>query len=317
MVLSHRGLSVFLFYCHLGICGGIYAFFFIKNVMKDLWNDIQTQINSLMRKGNYFCYGKSEMGQKLVGFYFGKGKRKILLQGATHAREYITTLFLLKLCRYLECQHIDGMVVVCPLVNPDGVKISLCGEKSVDKRHSAIIKNILKKCDYQLIKCNARGVDININFDAHWGMGKKNFFGFASNENYLGERPASESETKALVRLTKEFQPDVTLSYHSKGEVIYYGVEGQKLSKLETKLLGIIKRETRYRACKTKDSCGGYKDFCIEKLNIPSFTIEVGNEKLSHPLGISSLNDIFEQNKDVILKLLKCINDDFWQEYMR
>ena len=278
--------------------------------MKDLWNNIQSQVKSLMRRGNYFCYGKSEMGQRLVGFCFGHGKKKILVQGATHAREYITTLFLLKLCRYLAGIHIDGRVIVCPLANPDGVKICIRGEKAVDKEHRPIMKNVLKKCNHQLIKCNARGVDVNINFDAHWGMGKNNFFGFASSENYLGEKPESESETKALVRLTKKFQPDVTLSYHSKGEVIYYGFEGQKLTKLETKLLGVIKEETGYHACKTKNSCGGYKDYCTEKLHIPSFTIEVGDDRLNHPLGISSLNAIFEQNKDVVLKLLKYIKDN-------
>lgn len=277
--------------------------------MERLWRKIQREIAELKKNGNYFCYGKSEWGEKLWAFKFGSGKNKILIQGATHAREFVTTFYLLKLCRYLSAMQLLGTVIVCPLANPDGVKLCLCGEKVLNGKYKKIGKEILKSCDQKLIKCNVRGVDINVNFDANWGGGKRNFFGFPAFENYLGKTTESESETKALISLAKKNLPDATISYHSKGEVVYFGFEGEKQSKIDKKLLEIITKETGYKPYKTKNSCGGFKDFCIEKLDIPSFTIEVGNDNLSHPLGLDVLEDIFMQNKDIVPKMLKYLNN--------
>ena len=41
------------------------------------------------------------------------------------------------------------------------------------------------------------------------------------------------------------------------------------------------------------------------KLGIVGFTIEVGNDKLSHPIKLNNLQSIFDKNKNVILSLLK------------
>ena len=278
--------------------------------MENLWRKIQFEIAELKKRCNYFCYGKSENDEPLWAFKFGKGKRKILVQGATHAREFITTFYLLKLCRYLSQLDLQGVVIVCPLVNPDGVKLCLCKEKSVKGKYKKIAREIFGNCKPELIKCNARGVDINVNFDANWGGGKRNFFGYPTSENYIGKFPASESETKSLVRLVKKFLPNATISYHAKGEIVYYGFMDKKLGKIDRNLLKIITVETGYKPCKTKNSCGGFKDFCLEKLNIPSYTIEVGNDELYHPLGLETLGEIFAQNKDIIPKMLKYLNNE-------
>lgn len=276
--------------------------------MENYWKIIQSELAGLKKCGNYFCYGKSEMGQRLWAFKFGKKGRKVLVQGATHAREFVTTFFLLKLCKYLAAINLSGTVIVCPLANPDGVALCLCGEKFLKGKYKEIMRQVFENCKPNLIKCNGRGVDINVNFDACWGGGKRNFFGYPAAENYLGLSPESESETKALARLAKDFAPDVTISYHSKGEVVYYGFEKEKMDKTSKELLSIIKQETGYNCYKTRHSCGGFKDFCIEKLNIPSFTIEVGNDNLPHPLGLGSVGEIFVQNKDIVPKMLKYLS---------
>ena len=43
-------------------------------------------------------------------------------------------------------------------------------------------------------------------------------------------------------------------------------------------------------------------------LNVPAYTIEVGNANLPHPIGEDQLLLIFEQNKDVPLTVLNEIN---------
>ena len=58
---------------------------------------------------------------------------------------------------------------------------------------------------------------------------------------------------------------------------------------------------TGYPLIFTENSTGGYKDWCINTLKIPAYTIEVGNENLSHPIGIEALPEIYARNKDVPL----------------
>ena len=56
---------------------------------------------------------------------------------------------------------------------------------------------------------------------------------------------------------------------------------------------------TGYPLVTATSSAGGYKDWCIEKLEIPSLTIEVGGDELSHPIGKEHLDKIYEKNKKV------------------
>lgn len=62
---------------------------------------------------------------------------------------------------------------------------------------------------------------MNTNFDARWGQGKRNVF-FRAGANYVGKTPNSEKETKNLIRFTKAVKPLATISYHCKGEIIYW-----------------------------------------------------------------------------------------------
>lgn len=167
------------------------------------------------------------------------------------------------------------------------------------------------KYNYSLIKCNAMGVDLNTNFNALWGMGKNNYKLGPNFENFVGFVPNSEKEVKALENLTTTLKPNLTLSYHSKGEVFYWGFENslefdKNYLNVEAKCVKIIKKTTGYKPIFTKNSCGGYKDWCINKLHIPSFTIEVGNDKLKHPIKrCKNLKSIFDKNKELVLNLIK------------
>ena len=66
-----------------------------------------------------------------------------------------------------------------------------------------------------------------------------------------------------------------------------------------------IAQTTGYPLADAKGSAGGYKDWCIQTLKIPSFTIEVGKDEFLHPLGMDALADILEKNIDVLDVLSK------------
>ena len=220
-------------------------------------------------------------------YYFAVKKTdypKIIVQSAIHGREYITAYLTLKLIRNFIKKGKSGTVYFIPIVNPDGVEISLTKKP--------------------LYKANANGVDLNVNFDALWGKGEKNVFN-KGDENFVGEFPFSEPETRALRDFTLFVKPDLTLSFHSKGEEIYFEFlqEDERLIR-DFKYAEIVSNCTGYQIKSTPFSCGGYKDWCINKLKIPALTIEVGSDELSHPIKRKNLRDIERKNRSVIFSLI-------------
>ena len=265
-------------------------------------------INDLKKDTKYFVYGRSELGSDLIAFELGSGERKILVQGSIHGREYINSFLLINIIKYLKKFTLNGRVIIVPLSNPDGVRICLEGYNFIeDENRREIVKGILETSSQKLYKANANGVDLNVNFDAKWGEGASNTNSGPSFQNYIGPYPNSESEVRALINLTQDTSPFLTLSYHSRGEVIYYGFEGQKENTIrdQKKYLDVIVNTTKYTPIYTRNSTGGYKDYCLLKLGILSFTIETGADYLSHPIGLQNLDKIFNQNKDLIINLLE------------
>ena len=157
--------------------------------------------------------------------------------------------------------------------------------------------------NFSMWKANARGIDINNNFDARWGINtsaKTN-----SSQGFVGKFPMSEKETKAIARYTIKKKPFITISYHTKGEEIYFNFfQDEKRLIRDEKIAKRFSESTGYTIKNVeKISSGGYKDWCVEKLEIPALTIELGNDNLVHPITVESLKDIFEKNKTIAFDL--------------
>ena len=65
-----------------------------------------------------------------------------------------------------------------------------------------------------------------------------------------------------------------------------------------------LAKVTGYAVKNPQGSAGGYKDWCIEKLHVPSFTIEVGDDYLVHPIEKKHLDKIVKENLEVPMALL-------------
>ena len=78
------------------------------------------------------------------------------------------------------------------------------------------------------------------------------------------------------------------------------GVEGARIAKTLAEVTG-------YTIKSTPNSAGGYKDWCIKTLKIPAFTIEVGSDKLAHPIRYNHLEEIYQKNKKVFYVLIRVI----------
>lgn len=236
-------------------------------------------------RGEKKIIGFSCEGRKLYAFFVGEHVSPVgISQYAMHAREWATA--------YLALHHIRrgvarGGVWFVPLANPDGALLSEVGLSSVSEERRPLLERL--GGDYRLYKCNAEGVDLNNNFDARWGSGAGNKRQPAS-QGYIGAFPHSAPETQALVRFTEETSPDFTLSWHTKGEEIYWRFfQTGRRALRDKRLAKLLKKSTGYPLRETPASAGGYKDWCIEKLGIPAFTIETGSDLLTHPLGRESV----------------------------
>lgn len=221
--------------------------------------------------------GYSCQGREIFAFHTGDefNKQFIAVYGV-HAREWITARLAL---RHLSQPLKTGGGWVIPLLNPDGATIS--------------------QTRLPLWKANARGVDLNCNFDADWGSGRENVT-VRGSENCIGDYPFSEPETIALRDFTLKIHPFVTLSFHTKGEEVYWEYGGRG----DIRGAEIIGKATGYKVKRIFGSAGGYKDWCIQKLHIPAYTIECGSDNLKHPIEkISKLKKCY--------KLLKIFTENY------
>lgn len=247
--------------------------------------------------------GQSHFGRDIFAVKVGEGRPIGIAQYAIHGREYITTE--LAFAHY-ETGVNKGSLWIIPLMNPDGALLSQVGLDSVEKEgDKARLLRWNQGKDFSLWKANGRGVDLNVNFPAYWGTGAKNTKK-AGAENYIGERPLSEKETQALKDFTKEISPDYTVSYHTKGEEIYwYFHQPRKDCLRDFSLAKTLSKSTGYPLAFAENSAGGYKDWCIHSLGIPAFTIEVGKDSFLHPLNESALEDILRKNRQALYDLSK------------
>ena len=269
------------------------------------YQELVQRIVDLQDEGlEIFNAGKSVLGKNILATHLGSYDGvQILIQGGIHAREYISSLLMIEQARYLNAteQVKQGGIYFIFLTNPDGAEIVLDGINSVP---CDITKQYLSLAnrgfDFSQYKANINLVDLNTNFDADWGEGGQNIR-CPNTENFIGFYPNSEREVKSLIDFTLQTKPSLTISYHSKGEVIFYGFQGQSEQDIaRDKSIGEkLALATGYPLIFTENSAGGYKDWCIRALKIPSYTIEVGDVGLEHPITEENLPEIFEQNKDV------------------
>ena len=183
--------------------------------------------------------GNSVEGRDLMLIKMGSGQKKILLIGSHHAREYITSSYLMNTVdKYLFAagngQSIDGYdierlleqvtVYVVPMLNPDGVNLVINGIGSV-RDQQAVEAMAMLKDTYAEWKANINGVDLNRQYPCHWEE-KKQSTQVPSSEMFKGFSAASEPEVKAMMQLCENNEFALAASFHSKGEIVYWADSG-------------------------------------------------------------------------------------------
>lgn len=260
---------------------------------------LKTQLNELYNMGATIrVIGRSVLGRKIYAIEIGDGP-VALLQYGIHAREYVAcTVGVLHAKKILEEKPKGVRYVLIPMANPDGTELCLFGTKVCGK-HAKFLEQNFKNFDFGLWKANVKGVDLNNNFDANFNRFSAAFV--PSDHGYAGPHPLSEPETRHLAVYTQKIKPFLTLSFHTKGEQIYYDFfQSHRNRKRDKKIAKLFAQDFEYKIKSTqRKSCGGYKDWCVLHLKIPSLTVELANEKFSHPISCENAKELFERTKDV------------------
>lgn len=283
------------------------------------WNTYTSYIKRLSARYRFAeisTCGKSHLKRELFSLSLGRGSKYVLYVGGVHGQEWITSVLLLQfyenLCRQYNSKGelaglsvremlADRKLIVIPELNPDGIEIAQRGADATGEYRAVCEK--ASGGDYSSWNANARGVDINHNFDAGWEiiheMEIKEDITTPAPRRYGGTRAESENETKALVRLCRELPIRHAIAFHSQGEEIYWDYGNSMPSKalLMAKIFAAI---TEYTLVKNEGlaSHGGFKDWFISEFSRPAFTVEVG--KGQNPLPISQLEDIYSKIEEML-----------------
>lgn len=254
-------------------------------------------LDNLKDAGQISFIGESMLGTPIPMISKGSGERnKVLLIGGVHAREYITA----PLLRDLMIDYKGDHPVDCvPLLNPDGAQLVTEGLNALPLKlrdRITLLRINDGSTDFSKWKANARAVDLNVNCDADWGMGKDNVT-YPAPEGYIGVAPFSENESYAIKRLLENNDYSLVVCYHSKGEEVYYGYGKNKSHKAKATL---VANKLKYKLKTTPHSTGGIKDYFILTTGKMGLTIEVGKEKLEHPINLSHLEELKERHKGII-----------------
>lgn len=302
----------------------------VKTVEKYSFEQMEADIQALQQR-----YGTSHMqvtsigtsadGRKIYDIIVGNPNagKHILIQGAIHAREYANPLLMMKQIEDALAFYDTGAyhgrklsdllnqvaVHFVPMANPDGVALSQFG---LDAIKSLTLKQTIQAAyasdqaagrttqefDRYLErwKANARGVDLNHNFDALWTNTSSNWM-MPSYSGYKGLTPVSEPESQALVNLMNSNYPwAAVLNYHSMGKVIYWDIEGNKERERSRQLAQLMSEATGGYQMLYSGGGGGFKDWAqLREKPVPSITVETG--KADCPMPMSEFDSVWAENR--------------------
>ena len=201
----------------------------------------------------------------------------------------------------------ESTVFVVPMLNIDGCAIAR-GDFGRDSPIFSHIEKINGGNDFSAWQANARGVDLNHNYDAGFDKCKESeraaCITSPSPTRYGGDHPSSEPETAALCRLTQTLAPRLStaVALHTQGEEIYFDYCG-KVPSGARELAERMALVSGYRLSRPDEDIAahaGYKDWVIEKFGIPAFTVECGKGK--NPLPPEDFDGIYKKVRPILIE---------------
>ena len=117
-------------------------------------------------------------------------------------------------------------------------------------------------------RVNKNGVDLNRNFPTkNWELTKKD-------ENYSGDSPASEAESRWIIKLLNELKPDIILTLHAPLKCVNYDGPAKDIANKIAELCEYpVIEDLGY------PTPGSFGTYCGIERNIPTITLEFDDEE--------------------------------------
>ncbi len=250
--------------------------------------------------------GTSVLGKNIPLLCLGEGEKTVLYVGAHHGMEWMTTILLLRFVNeyaegYRTGRHIYSVylpylfrrrrICIVPMLNPDGVDYAINGVTADNPLLERLIKMNRGNSDFSRWQANGRGVDLNHNYDADFevyrSLAEKDGITQGAPTRFCGEQAESEPEVGYLCNYIRYGQKSISaiLSLHTQGEEIYYSSRGMTTPR-SLPIARILSRLSGYRIASPEgpSSYSGLLDWCIQKMQIPAFTLECGKGRNPLPL---------------------------------
>lgn len=270
-----------------------------------LLGTITTLKNTYPELIKIYTAGYSESGRELIMFTLGNGEKKALITGSIHAREHITTKYILKVTEdycnaYYSATGYYGSydiytllneytLYIIPCANPDGVEIILSNdipEKNV---------RVSKLSEY---KANKNGVDLNRNFPIAWDY-INNGVTAPADYYFKGYESGSAKETQVLMNLCNENDFSFMISVHIKGNCIFWGdtykTQNNAIYKAFAEDIcnasGLLMTSPTQ---KPKDYGGGFENWFRHQFDRPGVCIELSDvENIVKPCTNENYKDFY------------------------
>ena len=263
--------------------------------------------------------GNSILGKPIPLISIGHGKRSVLYIGAHHGMEWITSIILLRFVAEY-CDLLDQnektykqslrvlsdqyTIYVVPMLNPDGVDYQIHGLQQENPLYERALSMNGGKHDFSHWQANARGVDLNHNYNAGFQTYKQieaeEQIPCGAPTRYSGQEPESEPEVRALCEFIR-FQKDLrlVLTLHTQGEEIFCRLNEEPIMR-NFLALSKISALTGYKVSEASGPAayGGLSDWCIQKQGLTALTLECG--KGVNPLPLTDHEAIYERLRETL-----------------
>ncbi|WML43184.1 M14 family zinc carboxypeptidase [Neobacillus sp. PS3-40] len=229
--------------------------------------------------------GYTHFGRKVSAVKLGKGEKSVLLVGAHHGREWITSMLLMKMLETYSADYQKDLSQILnevsiwfvPMLNPDGVTIQQNNIREFPPDQQNRIMFMNEGWDHFIRwKANGLGIDLNRQYPADWEA-LTDGPNVPSYQFYKGKSPFEAEEVIALSNFVKEIKPLIAVSYHSAGREIYWKYKNGENFKRDRRIAKRIAKITGYKLGKPPKEAvgGGFTDWFITTYHRPALTIEI------------------------------------------
>lgn len=260
--------------------------------------------------------GQTYYGNDIPAIKIGKGKKNVVLIGAHHGREWLTSSLLMVMLEYYVRALTTGAKVgsfdsnmlndvsiwFVPMLNPDGVKIQQRDIPLFFVDQLFLMNE--GEINFSRWKANGIGIDLNRQYPAGWRelRGPRT----PTYQFYKGKRPMEALETQALATFIDQIQPSIAVAYHSTGQEIYWKYKNGKYEQRDYSIAEKIAQLTGYKLGKPpkKATGGGFTDWFITTYHRPALTIEICPPMVNRAPPLSSFPEVWKRNQYVGMKLV-------------